>query len=76
MEAIKDIDQHMLCTADPYRGIIEHTNRKNRILTVQNIWLEPGVRQTKKLADKIGSAVQRLAGFNGCVTGNATGETI
>ena len=32
MEAIKDIDQHMLCTADPYRGIIEHTNRKNRIL--------------------------------------------
>ena len=32
MEPIKDIDQHMLCTADPYRGIIEHTNRKNRIL--------------------------------------------
>ena len=51
-------------------------DRKNGILTVQNIWLEPGVRQTKKLADKIGSAVQRLARFNGCVTGNATGETI
>ena len=32
MEAIKDIDQHMLCTADPYRGVIEHTNRKDRIL--------------------------------------------
>ena len=32
MEAIKDIDQHMLCTADPYRGIIDHTNRKDKIL--------------------------------------------
>ena len=32
MEAIKDIDQHMLCTADPYRGFIEHTYRKDRIL--------------------------------------------
>lgn len=32
MEAIKDIDQHMLCTVDPYRGIIEHTYRKDRIL--------------------------------------------
>ena len=32
MEAIKDIDQHMLCTADTYRGIIEHANRKDKIL--------------------------------------------
>ena len=32
MEAIKDIDQHMLCTADAYRGIIEHANRKDKIL--------------------------------------------
>ena len=32
MDIIRDIDEHMLCTADPYRGVIEHTNRKDRIL--------------------------------------------
>ena len=32
MEAIRDIDQHMLCNADPNRGIIEHASRKDRIL--------------------------------------------
>ncbi len=32
MEAIRDVDRHMLCAADPYRGIIEHSNRKERIL--------------------------------------------
>ena len=32
MEAIKDIDQHMLCTADPYRGIIERTIRNDKMI--------------------------------------------
>ena len=32
MDIIRDIDEHMLCTADPYRGVIEHTNWKDRIL--------------------------------------------
>ena len=41
-------------------------DRKEKILTVQNIWLEPGVRRTKKLGGKIDRAVQRLAKFNGC----------
>ena len=32
MEPIRDINQHMLCSADPYRGVLEHTNRKEKIM--------------------------------------------
>ena len=41
-------------------------DRKTKILTVQNIWLEPGIRRTKKLSGQIDRTVQRLAKFNGC----------
>ena len=41
-------------------------DRKANTLTVQNVWLEPGVRQTKKLSGLIDRAVCRLARFNGC----------
>ena len=41
-------------------------DRKANILTVQNVWLEPGIRRTKKLSGQIDRAVQRLAKFNGC----------
>jgi uncharacterized protein YcaQ len=41
-------------------------DRKAKVLTVQNVWLEPGVRRTKKLSAQIDRAVQRLARFNGC----------
>ena len=41
-------------------------DRKAKSLTVQNVWLEPGVRRTKKLSGQIDRAVQRLARFNGC----------
>ncbi len=41
-------------------------DQKTKVLTVQNIWLEPGVRRTKKLSGQIDRAVQRLAKFNGC----------
>jgi len=41
-------------------------DRKTKILTVQNVWLEPGVRSTKKLTAQIDRAVRRLARFNGC----------
>ena len=41
-------------------------DRKTKTLTVNNIWLEPGVRQTKKLSGMIDKAVQRLAKFNDC----------
>ena len=32
MKPIKDIDQHMLCTADPYRGVIERTIRNDKMI--------------------------------------------
>ena len=32
MEPIKDIDQHMLCKADPYRGVIERTVRNDTMI--------------------------------------------
>lgn len=41
-------------------------DRRTKTLTVQNIWLEPGIRRTKKLSAQIDKAVQRLARFNGC----------
>ena len=56
----------VLC-GDRFVGRIEpKADRKAKVLTVQNVWLEPGVRPTKKLSGKIDSAVQRLARFNGC----------
>ena len=56
----------MIC-GDRFIGRIEpRADRKAGILTVSNIWLEPGVRQTKKLSGMIDSSVQRLAKFNGC----------
>ena len=42
------------------------TDRKANSLTVQNIWFEPGVRQTKTFFGMIDKAVCRLARFNGC----------
>ena len=56
----------MLC-GDRLIGRIEpKADRKAKTLTVQNIWLEPGVRQTKKLSGQIERAAERLAKFNGC----------
>ena len=52
---------------DRFIGRIEpRADRKAGILTVNGIWLEPGVIQTKKLTGRIDSAVRRLARFNGC----------
>ena len=48
-------------------GRIEpRADRKAGVLTVSNIWYEPDVRPTKKLSQKIDSAVRRLARFNSC----------
>ena len=41
-------------------------DRKAKVLTVKNIWLEPGVRKTKKLDTAIAAALRRLAAFNEC----------
>ena len=52
---------------DRFVGRIEpKADRKAKVLTVGNVWLEPGVRRTKKLDSLIGGAVRRLAKFNGC----------
>ncbi len=48
-------------------GRIEpRADRKAKTLTVQNVWLEPGVRPSKKLSGLIDKAVQRLARLNDC----------
>ena len=53
--------------SDRLIGRIEpKADRKTNTLIVQNIWFEPGIRQTKKLSGLIDKAVQRLARFNGC----------
>lgn len=41
-------------------------DRKADTLIVKHVWLEPGVRATKKLSGMIEKAEQRLARFNGC----------
>ena len=41
-------------------------DRKTETLTVNGLWFEPGVRQTKKLSGLIDRAVLRLAAFNSC----------
>ena len=56
----------VLC-GDRFIGRIEpKADRKAGILTVQHLWLEPGIRQTKKLSARIDAAVLRLAKANGC----------
>lgn len=42
-------------------------NRKQNCLQVKNIWLETGVKQTKKLTESLNRAVRRFAEFNGCM---------
>jgi len=47
-------------------GRIEFSvDRKNGALSVKNLWLEAGVRQTKKLDRALEGAVGRMARFNG-----------
>ncbi|MBR5979768.1 MAG: YcaQ family DNA glycosylase [Oscillospiraceae bacterium] len=52
---------------DRFMGRIEpRADRKTGTLTVNGLWMESGVKQTKILSGKIDSAVRRLARFNGC----------
>lgn len=39
---------------------------RNNTLCVKNIWLEPGIRQTKKLQDTLDRTLRRFARFNEC----------
>ena len=62
---------------DRFIGRIEpKADRKNNTFTVQNIWLEPGVRRTKKLSGQIDKAVQRLAKVNDCTLPVKPDDTI
>ena len=50
-----------------FAGRIEAAaDAKSGVLTVKNLWLEDGVRRTKKLEAAIARAVKRLARFNAC----------
>ncbi len=52
---------------DRFVGRIEpKADRKAKVLTVGNVWLEPGVRRTKKLSGLMDRAVRRLAELNDC----------
>ena len=53
---------------DRFIGRIEpKADKKASTLTIQNIWFEPGIRQTKKLSAQIEKSVHRLARFNNCI---------
>ena len=66
----------MIC-GDRFVGRIEpKADRKNNTFTVQNVWLEPGVRRTKKLSGQIDKAVLRLAKVNDCTLPAKPDDTI
>ena len=44
------------------------SDQKSRTLRVKNIWLEPGVRQSKKLQLSLNRTLRRFASFNDCST--------
>lgn len=43
-------------------------DRGGRVLRVKNIWLEPGVRLTKRLQSALDRSLTRFAEFNDCLT--------
>ena len=48
-------------------GRVEIVNeKKNKCLVIENIWLEDGIRQTKKLSADLDRCFNRFAKFNGC----------
>ena len=56
-----------MISGDRFIGRIDpKADRKNAVLSVNGIWLEPGVKQTVRLSARIEAAVRRLARFNGC----------
>ena len=54
---------------DMFVGRIEAVpDRKNGILEVKGIWLEPGIRKTVKLNKALERTLAGFAKFNGCTT--------
>ena len=58
----------VLCGSRFVGRIEPRVDRETKTLAIHGLWLEPGVRPTKKLSGMIDSTVQRLARFNGCRT--------
>lgn len=56
----------MLCGQRLIGRIEAAADRKSGTLQVKNLWYEPGVRRTKKLAAMLERSVRRLAAFNDC----------
>ena len=48
--------------------IVTSVDRKNAVLLVKNVWLEPGVRSTKKLQSALDRTLARFAAFNDCTS--------
>lgn len=42
-------------------------DRRSQTLVVKNVWVEDGVRRTKKLASALEGCLKRFSRFNGCV---------
>ncbi|MBO4288638.1 MAG: winged helix DNA-binding domain-containing protein, partial [Lachnospiraceae bacterium] len=42
-------------------------DRKAGVLRVKGLWLEPGVRRTKKLEAALWQCLKRFAKFNDCI---------
>ena len=49
-------------------------DQKTGTLRVKNVWLEPGVRQTKKLQLALDRTLRRFAAFNDCKTVELCGQ--
>ena len=64
----------IVCGQELIGRIEAAADRKSGILRVRNIWYEPGVRQTKKLARMLDLGIRRLAAFNGCDQGYVSGQ--
>ena len=62
---------------DRFIGRIEQkADRQATTLAVRNGWLEPGVRLTRRLSEKIESAARRLARFNECSLEDMSGTPV
>jgi hypothetical protein len=61
---------------DRFIGRVEpKIDKAAQTLAVSRIWLEPGIRETKKLSGMIDRAGERLAVFNGCSRSSETGKS-
>ena len=62
---------------DRFIGRIEpKADRQAKTLAIRNVWLEPGVRLTRRLSEKIESAARRLARFNECSLEDMSGVPV